>query len=464
MSIIKDHIARFSDDIDDDIAKKFIRLDHAILRIDSNIDDIKVGITHGKILSAVGNIVIAQNDDLKIGDLCEIYDAKVDFKIDAEVVAIDQVGMKLLPFGIIHNISKQAVVRKKNKSYAIKVGEYLLGQVLDGFGSIINDKLEVDYADYQMKSINNKAPDPLSRPIIDTQLLTGVSAIDNFIPIGNGQRIAIFAGPGMGKTTLMGMILRNTSADVIVVGLIGERGREVREFIDLEVTAEIRKKIVLVVATSDKSPVEQVKSAYVAQTICEYFRDQGKNVILFIDSITRFARAQREVGLSSGEPITRGGFPPSVFLSFPYLMERAGTNQYGSITAFYTVLMEGDSTHKDPIADEVKSIIDGHILLSRKLAEQSHYPAIDILNSLSRIDTRIISEEHKIAAQKIRLLLSKYNELEFLIRVGEYKEGNDKLADEAIKKKDRIYKFLTQGVHQKVDFSAELRKLLDLSR
>ena len=260
----------------------------------------------------------------------------------------------------------------------------------------------------------------------------------------------------------MGIILRNSKVDIIVVALIGERGREVREFIDIELTGEMRSKCVLVVATSDRPPVEQVKCAYVAQTIAEYFRDQGKNVLLFVDSITRFARAQREVGLSAGEPIARSGFPPSVFLSFPRLMERAGNNEHGSITAFYTVLMEGDTVSLDPIADEVKSIIDGHIILTRKLAEQGHFPAINILTSLSRIADRIIEVDQLQAARHIRLLLSKYEELEFLIRVGEYKSGQDKLSDESIAKHAEIMKLLKQNQHEKVNYENALYSLIQL--
>ena len=285
-----------------------------------------------------------------------------------------------------------------------------------------------------------------------------------------GQRLGVFAPPGVGKTTLMGMLIRNVASDIVVIALIGERGREVREFIDLELDEEIRSRCVLVVATSDKPPVEQVKAAYVAQTIAEYFRDQGKNVALFMDSITRFARAQREVGLSAGEPLARGGFPPSVFLSFPQLMERAGNTPDGSITAFYMTLTDAEQNNSDVIAEEVKSIIDGHIMLNRNLANRGHYPAIDILSSLSRIGDRVISNDQLLATRHLRMLLTEHNEIEFLLRVGEYVAGQNKIADEAIAKHDDIIKFLqqpprdTKNISHEENFKQRLKKLIILSK
>ena len=267
----------------------------------------------------------------------------------------------------------------------------------------------------------------------------------------------------MGKTTLMGMIIRNSSVDIVVVCLVGERGREVREFIDLEIGVEAAKKCVLVVATSDKSSVEQLKCAYIAQTIAEYFRDQGKNVLLFMDSITRFARAGREVGLSAGENLARGGYPASVFLSFPKLMERAGSAMIGSISAFYTVLMEDENISNDAVADEIKSILDGHIILSRKLVESSQFPAIDNLKSLSRVADRIISPQQLNAARHIRLLLSKYEEIEFLIKVGEYKKGSDNVSDEAVDKMQMIQTLLKQKTKDHFNFEDSLKSLLQLS-
>jgi type III secretion protein N (ATPase) len=442
--------------IDSKIERVFSKLQY----LANNCEDLTPILVEGRLHRAIGTILEAYLWNVRVGDLCIVQDANIS--LYAEVVAIDGQLVKLLPYGSINQLSKNALISKVSTGFTIKVGDYLLGQVVDGFGRVLSSILPVRDGVFLDKNISASAPDPLKRPIITQQLLTGVKVIDVFVSCGIGQRLAIFASPGMGKTTLIGMILRNTSADVIVIALIGERGREVQEFIELEMNEECRRRCIVVIATSDQPPVEQVKAAYVAQTIAEYFRDQGKNVILFIDSVTRFARAQREIGLSSGEPVTRGGFPPSVFLAFPKLMERAGCNEYGSITAFYTVLMQNELTTEDPIADEVKSIVDGHIVLSRKLVEHGHFPAVDILSSLSRVADRIIETEHLQAARHIRLLLSKYEELEFLVRVGEYKPGNDALADEAIDKHDKIMKFLQQNTRETPIFRNELTKLISL--
>ncbi len=424
----------------------------------------------GRVNSAKGAIVVATFPQAKIGDLCIIENNNIGFKNYAEVVAINEDEVKLLPFGSIEQISNQAIVTKASTNFTININAQILGKVVDGLGNIISNMVTNNENSYnETESVTESyqvmrlAPDALSRKIIEEPFYTGVKSIDLFTTCGKGQRLAIFSGPGMGKTTLMGMIIKYSKADVIIVALIGERGREVREFIDLELDDTSRRKCVLVVVTSDRPPVEQVKAAYTAHTIAEYFRDQGLDVLLFTDSITRFARAQREVGLSAGEPITRGGYPTSVFLAFPRLMERAGNNQHGSITAFYTVLMEGEQTNQDPIADEIKSIVDGHIVLSKKLVETGHFPAINVLSSLSRVADRIIDEHHKLSARKIRLLLSKYEELEFLLRVGEYKRGNDSVADEAIDKHDAIMKFLQQRVHESEDFNSMLTHLYKIA-
>ena len=421
----------------------------------------------GFIESAIGVTIIATLPYARIGDLCMIFDPQMGLEVYAEVASIDQLQVKLLPFGSIESISKNCLVKKISDGFTINVADNLLGKIVNGFGKVIGN-LIADDEDVVINGKNNSvfsyAPDPLSRPLIDQVFSTGIKAIDAFITCGRGQRIGIFAGPGMGKTTLMGMITRNCSADIVIVVLIGERGREIREFIEIELNETILQKCILVVATSDRPPVEQLKSAYVAQTIAEHFREQGKNVLMLFDSITRFARAGREVGLSAGEPITRGGFPPSVFLSFPKLMERAGNSQAGSITAFYTVLMEKESINEDPIADEVKSIIDGHIVLSKKLAEQGHFPAINILSSLSRIADRIITPEHLNAARHMRLLLSKFEDLEFLIKIGEYQEGHDSLSDEAVKKNKLIMNFLKQAPSKSYPYKDSIKELESLLR
>lgn len=434
-----------------------------------SIDEVQSYEVYGKLLSAIGTSIEAYLPNVKVGDLCRIKNSDTSPGLLAEVVSLSQDSVRLLPFGNIANISQNSLITRIGIEFHIKVGDFLLGKVVDGFGKITanldpDGHVHDEHAtNFELRPIYSLAPDPYSRPLIDAPMLTGVKAIDLLNTCGGGQRVGIFAGPGVGKTTLMGMIIRNSQVDVVVVGLVGERGREVREFIDLEIGKEAAAKCVIVVATSDRPAVEQLKCAYVAQTIAEYFRDQGKNVLLFVDSITRFARAGREVGLSSGEQIVRGGYPPSVFLSFPRLMERAGKNLAGSITAFYTVLMEGENTSNDPIADEVRSILDGHIILSKKLAERGHFPAIDNLKSLSRVADRIISTDHANAARRIRLLLSQYEELEFLLRVGEYKEGNDALADEAVRKNKAIEKLLQQDTRELEGFNGSLAELIQLS-
>jgi type III secretion protein N (ATPase) len=423
----------------------------------------------GKIQTANGTIIIASIPMVKIGDLCLIEEPTIGLSLYAEVVAIDQDKVKLLPFGGLENISREARVRRLSESFQIKISNAMLGKVVNGLGEIIGsldpgkDTGIVDDSDAQSYPVMRLAPDPLKRMLIEDVLITGVKSIDLYITCAKGQRLAIFAGPGMGKTTLMGMIMRYAKADIIIIALIGERGREVREFIDLELDESFKHKCILVVVTSDRPPVEQVKSAFVAQTIAEHFRDQGKDVVMFVDSITRFARAQREVGLSAGEPITRGGFPPSVYLAFPKLMERAGKNEFGSISAFYTVLMEGEATNQDPIADEIKSIVDGHIVLSKKLVEANHFPAINVLSSLSRVADRLITDEHKNAARHLRMLMSKHAELEFLLRVGEYKKGNDASADESIDKYNDIMNMLKQKVTEHSEYEEGITSLIKLS-
>ena len=310
------------------------------------------------------------------------------------------------------------------------------------------------------------APDPLKRRIIDQPLELGVRALDAVLTCGEGQRMGIFAAAGGGKSTLMGMLVKGADVDVTVVALIGERGREVREFLENELGEQGRKKSVIVCATSDKSSMERAKAAYVATAIAEYFRDQGKKVLFLMDSVTRFARAQREIGLAAGEPPTRRGYPPSVFATLPKLMERAGMNDKGSITALYTVLVEGDDM-TEPIADETRSILDGHIVLSRKLAAANHYPAIDVLASASRVMNAVVTPEHRQMAGRLRELMAKYEEVDLLVKIGEYQRGGDPTTDEAIDKMDAIRNFLKQRTHEGSSLAqtlAALEKLVGAAR
>jgi len=453
--------------------KKFEQLANTVSNKLNSLDNASRNVSTieyiGKVKSTIGSIVIVHLPRVKIGDLCKIVDNSIGLNLYAEVVAIFGDDVKLLPLGSTENLSNSATVYKLSENFMIKVGDFMLGKIVDGLGNISGKMVDDESfhkalkQDIYLYSIMQRAPDPLTRNLISEKLETGVKSLDMFVTCAKGQRLAIFAGPGMGKTTLLSMIIKNAKCDVIVVALIGERGREIREFIDLDLDDTMRRKTVIVAVTSDRPPVEQLKAAYIAQTVAEYFRDQGKDVIMFVDSITRFARAGREVGLSAGEIATRGGFPPSVFLSFPRLMERAGNSNVGSITAFYTVLMEGEQTNADPIADEVRSIVDGHIILSKKLVEMGHFPAISVLASLSRVADRVISDEQCRAARKLRMLLSKHEELEFLIRVGEYKQGNDKVADEAIQKYSNIMTLLKQKITDKCDYNQTLRELQNLA-
>jgi flagellum-specific ATP synthase len=346
------------------------------------------------------------------------------------------------------------------KSFSVPVGKKLLGRVIDGLGRPIDGKGWIEAE--EIRSIYNQPPEPLERKRITEALATGIRAIDALLTCGKGQRIGIFAGSGVGKSTLMGMIARNTSADVNVIALIGERGREVRDFIEKELGEGGLSKSVVVVATSDKPPLIRVKSALVAITIAEYFRDQGLDVMFMMDSLTRVAMAQREVGLAIGEPPTTKGYTPSVFALLPKLVERAGTSSKGSITALYTVLVEGDDL-SEPIADSARSILDGHIVLSRKLANMGHYPAIDPLESISRLMPDIVSEKHRKSAEEIIDLLATFREAEDLINIGAYVRGSNPKIDKAIQMIDKIREFLKQDVKEKAEFEDSVNRLIELA-
>ena len=338
------------------------------------------------------------------------------------------------------------------------VGEDLLGKRLDGLGRRVHGE-EVHCL--QSYPIEAPAPDPLKREIIDTILPLGVKAVDGLITVGKGQRIGIFAGSGVGKSTLMGMFARNTRADINVIALIGERGREVREFIERDLGEEGMRRSVVVVATSDKPALERKKAALTATAIAEYFRDKGRDVLLMMDSLTRFSMAQREIGLASGEPPVTRGYPPSVYSEMPRLLERAGRNETGSITGLYTVLVDGDDFN-EPITDTARSILDGHIMLDRKLAHKNHYPAIDVLQSISRCMSQIAESGHKQAAGKLKNVLATYNDAEDLINIGAYKKGSNPGIDYAIEKIEAVNQFLMQQTDEKIPFEEEIQKLMSL--
>jgi type III secretion protein N (ATPase) len=379
-------------------------------------------------------------------------------EMQAEVIGFNKETVLLTALGQMTGLSVQTEVIPSRRVHMVGVGESLLGRVLDGLGRPIDVDEKGPLLPEGYYPVYADPPNPLERKIISKPISLGVKTLDAMLTCGEGQRMGIFAAAGGGKSTLLAQIVRNTEADVTVLALIGERGREVREFIEKDLGPEGLAKSVVVCSTSDRSAMERLKAAYVATSIAEYFRDKGKKVLLLMDSVTRFGRAQREIGLAAGEPPTRRGFPPSVFSELPKLMERAGNSSKGSITALYTVLVEGDDM-TEPIADETRSILDGHIILSRKLAQKNHYPAIDVLQSVSRCQNAIIDAEHKKNAAKLRTLLAKYAEVELLLKIGEYRKGSDRDTDEAIEKNDAVNAFLKQNLTECPSFADTLAML-----
>lgn len=416
----------------------------------------------GRVIQVVGTIIQAVVPGVRIGELCILRNPWENWELKAEVVGFHKEAALLTPLGQILGLSSSTEVIPTGKTHSVGVGPKLLGRVLDGLGKPLDTSTKGPLEIEQEYPVYASPPDPLTRNPINKPISLGLRALDAFLTCGDGQRMGIFAAAGCGKSTLLAQIIRCTEAEIIVLSLIGERGREVREFIEHDLGEEGLKKSVLVIATSDRPSMERLKAAFVATTIAEYFRDQGKKVLLLMDSVTRFARAQREIGLAAGEPPTRRGFPPSVFEALPRLMERAGQSDKGSMTALYTVLVEGDDM-TEPVADETRSILDGHIILSRKLAAGNHYPAISVLDSVSRVINNITDQEHLKAAGKIRNLLGKYQEVELLVRIGEYQKGADPETDEAVAKIDQINNFLKQGLKEKSSFDETLKKLKALA-
>jgi ATP synthase in type III secretion protein N len=415
----------------------------------------------GRVTQVIGTIIKAVVPSVKIGEVCILRQPGEDFEMKAEVVGFARDAALLTPIGDMYGISATTEVTPTGRVHMVPVGDGLLGRVLDGLGQPIDGPekgpLQVD----RFYPVFADAPDPMTRRIIKDPMPLGLRVMDTMLTCGEGQRMGIFAAAGGGKSTLLGMLVKGAAVDVTVVALIGERGREVREFIEHELGVEGSKRAVIVCATSDKSSMERAKAAYVATAIAEYFRDQGKKVLFLMDSVTRFARAQREIGLAAGEPPTRRGYPPSVFATLPKLMERVGMNDKGSITALYTVLVEGDDM-TEPIADETRSILDGHIILSRALASSNHYPAIDVLASASRVQNNVIAPEHRAAAGRMRQLMAKYAEVELLVKIGEYKPGSDAIADEAIDKIDAIRTFLKQRTDERSDIKDSITAMCKL--
>jgi len=406
----------------------------------------------GRVVSALGTTVRVTGIEARIGQTCELIEPSTGLSVGAEVVGLAGEAAILTPLGELRGLSAGAEVIVRETQAVIAFGAALLGRVLDGRGRPIDGGPALP-RDMVEQPLYAAAPPPMQRATIDAALPTGIRVIDGLLTLGLGQRMGVFAAAGGGKSTLMGMLARHSAADVIVIALIGERGREVREFIEDALGPDGLARSVVVCATSDRSAMERVRAAHHATAIAEGFRAQGKRVLLLMDSVTRFARALREIGLAAGEPAVRRGFPPSVFAELPRLFERAGTDATGSITAIYTVLLE-DEEGGDPIGEEVRSILDGHVVLSRKLGSAGHYPAVDVLASLSRLFTRIAAPEHRTAATRVRALLAKFAEIEFLVQVGEYKPGSDALADAALAAKPEIDALLCQDASDAADFAA----------
>ncbi|HZK70183.1 MAG TPA: flagellar protein export ATPase FliI [Clostridia bacterium] len=403
----------------------------------------------GKVDKIIGMIIESTGPRTNIGDVCNIYSSKGDRYIRAEVVGFKSEKVLLMPFEDLNGIGLGSIVESTGTVLKIPVGNELIGRIIDGFGDPIDEY--GDFPNMQTYPVHNTPSNPLARPRIDTRINFGVKAIDSLLTCGRGQRMGIFSGSGVGKSTLLGMIARNIEADVNVIALVGERGREVRDFIEKDLKVDGMKKSVLVVATSDQPAMMRLKCALVATTIAEYFKDQGKNVFLLMDSLTRFAMAQREIGLAIGEPPVARGYTPSIYAMLPKLLERSGNFNKGSITGIYTVLVEGDDVN-EPISDTVRGIIDGHIVLSRAVAMRNHYPAIDILASISRIMNEIVDKEHLAIANKIRNILSVYYANYDLISIGAYKSGTNPELDNAIRRIERINNFLRQDVEEGFDY------------
>ena len=411
--------------------------------------------TKGKVTKVVGLTVESVGPDASINDVCMISSRNGEVNVRAEVIGFHDDRLLLMPYEDVSGIGVGSMVVNMHEPLLVGVGPELLGKALDGLGRPLDGSGPLTNEAYP---VDAPAPGPMERVLISDILPLGVRAVDGLLTLGKGQRIGIFAGSGVGKSTLLGMFARNTKADINVIALIGERGREVREFIERDLGEEGMRRSIVVVATSDRPALERNKAAKTATAIAEYFRDQGKDVLLMMDSLTRFSMAQREIGLATGEPPVTRGYPPSVYSEMPKLLERAGCSESGSITGLYTVLVEGEDFN-EPITDTARSILDGHIMLTRKLANRNHYPAVDVLQSISRCMSMIASREHKAAAGKLKNIMATYNEAEDLINIGAYKRGSNPNIDRAINKIDEVNQYLLQDTDAKFTFEESVEQL-----
>jgi type III secretion protein N (ATPase) len=434
-----------------------LRLDAALAVVDA----VTAPRVAGRVTELIGLVLRATAPGARAGELV-IVERTRGGPLRAEVVGFHGEEVVLLPLGTAAGVGPDSVVRPTGRPFSIRCGPSLLGRVIDGLGEPADGKGQLDeHGKLEWWPVERAAPDPLRRRRVTRPLPFGVRAIDAVATVGEGQRIGLFAGPGLGKSTLLGQIARNTDAEVIVIGLVGERGREVRDFLETQLDAESRRRAVCVCATSDAAPLLRLKSALTATAVAEYFRDQGKRVLLLVDSLTRVARAQREVGLAAGEPPARQGYPPSVFAMLPRLLERSGQSEQGSITAVYAVLTSGDDTD-DPIADEVRAILDGHVVLSAERAARGQWPAIDAVRSLSRVMDDLVDDEQRAAAARLREVLATYERQRDLVLLGAYRAGADPATDDALARVASVEQFLRQPRDQRAPFDESRRALIAL--
>ncbi|MGX9147811.1 FliI/YscN family ATPase [Mesorhizobium sp. 128a] len=413
----------------------------------------------GRVRRVIGTVIHATVEEARIGEICELVDPRTGKTTKAEVVGLMDEMAILVPLGDLNGLSSLTEVVATGKDQRVPVGPGLLGRVISALGEPLDGKPLSPDGITGSYPVNAYPPSPLERSLISEPIQLGIRALDGLLTCARGQRVGIFGEPGVGKSILLSDIVSGTDADVAVVALVGERGREVREFLEHQLGPQGRQRAIVVVATSDRPAIERVKAAYVATSIAEYFRDQGKHVLLAMDNITRFARAQREIGLASGEPPTRRGFPSSLFAVLPRLLERSGPGRVGSITSLYSVLLEGDGT-LDPVAEEIQALLDGHVFLSNELAQRNHFPAIDVLRSRSRLMDAVVPPAHRSDASHLRELLARYADIELLLRVGEYEKGSDAVADEAVAKIDAINAFLRQAsaTHESIEKTRQLMR------
>ena len=428
--------------------------------LEAELEQLPLVKINGRVAQVVGLVAESQGPDVRVGDLCRICFRDGSHGLDAEVVGFRDDRVLLMPLGDLREVGPGCDLISKNHPMEVGVGEALLGRILDGLGEPMDDRGPLAATDFY--PLYAEPPHPLRRQMVERPLSVGVRVVDGMLTLGTGQRIGIFAGSGVGKSTLLGMMARYTTADVNVISLVGERGREVREFIERDLGPEGLARSVLIIATSDQPPLIRLKAALTATAVAEYFRDQGRDVLLMMDSVTRVARAQREIGLAIGEPPATRGYTPSVFEMLPRLLERAGAGERGSITGIYTVLVEGDDMN-EPVADTVRGVLDGHIVLSRKIASRNFYPAVSVLESVSRVMPAIVSPEHLAAAGRIRDLLATYAESEDLINIGAYKAGSNARVDWALSHLDSVRAFLEQRVDESSSFEETDRRMLALA-